>query len=101
MNAPRNGFDVTEAVYNVYSSIGRLSEHHMIPADVCDGQEPACSTFNGRRTDVTFTRCSPWPVALRNGFDVTEALYRVHSSIGRLPEHHMVPANVCDGQEPA
>ena len=42
--APSNGFYVTDAVCNTRSSIGRVSEHHMIPAEVCDGQDPVRST---------------------------------------------------------
>jgi hypothetical protein len=36
-HAPRNGYDVTDAVYNTRSSIRRVPEHHMVPAEVCDG----------------------------------------------------------------
>ena len=43
-NAPCNGFDVTDAVFNVRSSIRRVSEHHMVPAEVCDGQDSVRST---------------------------------------------------------
>ena len=55
-NAPCNGFDVTDAVFNVRSSIRRVSEHHMIPAEVCDGQDPIHSTLYGRDIDITVTR---------------------------------------------
>ena len=33
-----NGLDVADAVYNARSSIRRVSEHHKVPAEVCDGQ---------------------------------------------------------------
>jgi hypothetical protein len=48
-----NGFDVTDAVYNARSSIRRVPEHHMVPAEVCDGQDPAGSTSCGRKIDIT------------------------------------------------
>ena len=51
-DAPRNGFDVTDAVFNVRSSIRRLSEYHMIPAEVCDGQLPVRSTLYGRDIEI-------------------------------------------------
>ena len=51
-DAPRNGFDVTDAVFNVSSSIRRLFEHHMIPAEVCDGQDPVRSTLYGRDIEI-------------------------------------------------
>ena len=41
---PRNGFYVTDVVYNTRSSIRRVSEHHMLPAEVCDGQDSVRST---------------------------------------------------------
>ena len=46
-------FDVTDAVYNTRSSIRWLTEHHMVPAEVCDGQDPARSTLCGRDIDTT------------------------------------------------
>ena len=52
-HAPRNGLDVTDAVYNTRSSIRRVSEHHMVPAEVCDGQDPAGSTSWARDIDTT------------------------------------------------
>ena len=55
-HALRNGFDVTDAVYNTRSSIRRVSEHHMVPAEVCDGQDPAKSTSWGRDIDTTLRR---------------------------------------------
>ena len=42
--APCNGFHCTEAVCNAHRSIMRLSEHRMVPAEVCDGQDPTRST---------------------------------------------------------
>ena len=56
VNAQHNGFDVTDAVFNVRSSIRRVFEHHMIPAEVCDGQDPIHSTLYGRDIDITVTR---------------------------------------------
>ena len=52
-NAPRNGFYVTDAAYNTRSSIRRVSEHHIVPAEVCDGQGPARSTSCGCDVGVT------------------------------------------------
>ena len=52
-HAPRNGFDVTDAVCNTRSTIRRVSEHHMVPAEVCDGQDSARSTLCGRDIDTT------------------------------------------------
>ena len=50
---PRNGLNVTDAVYNTRSSIRRVPEHPMVPAKVCDGQDPARSTSCGRHIDTT------------------------------------------------
>ena len=49
--APRNGFDVTDVVYNTRSSIRRVSEHHIVSDEVCNGQDPARSTLYGRDLD--------------------------------------------------
>ena len=62
-DAPRNGFDVTDAVFNVRSSIRRLFEHHMIPAEVCDGQDPVRSTLYGR--DIEINNAPGGPETLR------------------------------------
>ena len=65
---PRDGFDVTDAVYNTLSSIRRVPEHHMMPGEVCDGQDPARSTSYGRDTDIMLP-VPPGPEnAVRNGF---------------------------------
>jgi hypothetical protein len=50
---PRNGLNVTDAVYNTRSSIRRVPEHPMVPAKVCDGQDPARSTSCRRDIDTT------------------------------------------------
>jgi len=50
---PRNGLYVTDAVYNTRSSIRRVPEHPMVPAEACDGQDPARSTSCGRDIDTT------------------------------------------------
>ena len=50
---PRNGLNVTDAVYNTRSSIRRVPEHRMVPAEVCDAQDPAVSTSCGRDIDTT------------------------------------------------
>ena len=50
---PRNGLYVTDAVYDTRSSIKRVPEHLMVPAEVCDGQDPARSTSCGRDVDAT------------------------------------------------
>ena len=39
-----DGFHCTEAVCNAHWSIRRLSEHRMVPSEVCDGQDPDRST---------------------------------------------------------
>ena len=72
----------------------------MVPADVCDGQEQARSTSDGREVDLT-TRLYAHQRSLRNGLNVTDVGYNIRSSTNRLPEHRMVPAEVCDGQEQA
>jgi hypothetical protein len=62
-HAPRNGFYVPDVVYNTRSSIRRVSEHRMVPANVFDGQDPARSTLYGRDIDTSphaslgFIRC--------------------------------------------
>ena len=72
----------------------------MIPADVCDSQEQARSTSDGRELDLT-TRQYAHQRSSRNGLNVTDVGYNIHSSANRLPEHRMVPAKVCDGQDQA
>ena len=72
----------------------------MVPAEVCDGQEQARSTSDGREVDLT-TRQYAHQRRSRNGLNVTDVGYNIHSSTNRLPEHRMVPAEVCDGQEQA
>ena len=64
-DAPRNGFDVTDAVFNVSSSIRRLFEHHMIPAEVCDGQDPVRSTLYGRDIEINNAPGTRGPETLR------------------------------------
>ena len=85
----RNGFNVTDVGYNIYSSTNRLSEHRMVPAEVCDGQEQARSTLDGREVDLTTRRC----VCQRrssNGSTVTYVRYNIRSSTNGLPEHRIV-----------
>ena len=72
----------------------------MVPAEVYDDQEPVHSTLYGREIDITLPASHPRNT-LCNGFDVTDAACNVFSSIRRMYEHHMVPAGVYDGQEPA
>ena len=50
---PRNSLDVNDAAYNPRSSTRRVPEHHMVPAEVCDAQDPARSTSCGRDIDTT------------------------------------------------
>ena len=73
----------------------------MIPAEVFNGHELARSTAHGpiryRSNDCARQHAERHDC---NGLDVTEAAYSLHSSIGRLYEHHMVPAEVCYGHEP-
>ena len=59
-HAPRNGLYVTDAVHNTRSSIKRVPEHPMIPAEVCDGQDPARSTSCGRDVDETLPARLSW-----------------------------------------
>ena len=56
-----NGFDVTDAIYNLHSSIWRPYEHHMIhvPSNVCDAHEPPHSTSYGRDIDITTAGHTP------------------------------------------
>ena len=72
----------------------------MVPAEVCDSQEQARSTSDGREVDLT-TRQYAHQRRSRNGLNATDVGYNIHSSTNRLHEHRMVPAEVCDGQEPA
>ena len=39
-----NVFNHTGTVCDASLSIRRLYEHHMVPCDVCDGQDPTLST---------------------------------------------------------
>jgi hypothetical protein len=94
----RNGLTVTDVSYNIRSSTRRLPEHRMVPADVCDGQDQARSTSGGREVDLTTRRCACQRRS-RNGLTVTYVRYNIRSSTNGLPEHRMVPADVCDGQE--
>jgi hypothetical protein len=94
----RNGLTVTDVSYNIRSSTRRLPEHRMVPTDVCDGQEQARSTSGGREVDLTTRRCACQRRS-RNGLTVTYVRYNIRSSTNGLPEHRMVPADVCDGQE--
>ena len=95
----RNGSTVTDVRYNIHSSTNGLPEHRMVPADVCDGQDQARSTSGGREVDLT-TRQYAYQRRSCNGLNATDVGYNIHSSTNRLPEHHMVPAEVCDGQDP-
>ena len=72
----------------------------MVCTEVCDAQEPARSTSDGRELDLT-TRQYAHQRRSRNGLNVTDVRYNIHSSTNRLSEHRMVPPEVCDGQEPA
>jgi hypothetical protein len=96
--AHRNGLSCTMLIHSIRSPIRRLPEHRMVPADVCDGQEQARSTSGGREVDLTTRRCVCQRRS-RNGSTVTDVRYNIHSSTNGLPEHRMVPADVCDGQE--
>jgi hypothetical protein len=51
--ARRNGLSCTMLIHSILSPIRRLHEHSMVPADVCDGQEQARSTLDGREADLT------------------------------------------------
>ena len=44
-------------------------------------------------------RAHPQTRARRNGLSCTMLIHSIRSQIRRLPEHRMVPADVCDGQE--
>ena len=94
----RNGSTVTDVRYHIRSSTNRLPEHRMVPAEVFDGQDQARSTSGGREVDLTTRRCACQRRS-RNGSTVTDVRYNIRSSTNGLPEHHMVPADVCDGQE--
>ena len=58
LRSVRNGCGITKSVYNALSSFGRLTEYLVVPAGVCNGQEPARLTLDGRQTDQTFRRKS-------------------------------------------
>ena len=90
---------MTDVRYNIRSSINRVPEHRMVPAEVCDGQEQARSTLDGREVDLTTRRIAHARDGSRNGLTVTDVRYNIRSSTNGLTEHHMVPADVCDGQE--
>ena len=64
-----------------------------------DAQEPARSTLDGREVDLTTCRIALARGGVRNGLTVTEVRYNIRSSNNRLPEHLMVPPEVCGGQE--
>ena len=83
-------------MYIVVLSIGRLYEHHMVPENVCDASDLVRSTPYGRGTDRTSCKSPTPPRTVCNCFTVTQAMYIVVLSIGRLYEHYMVPENVCD-----
>jgi hypothetical protein len=51
-SAPRNGFHYTEAACDARWWIRRMSEHHMLSGNVCNGQDPTRSTYYGRETDI-------------------------------------------------
>ena len=80
-NAPRNGFYVTDAAYNTRSSIRRVSEHHIVPAEVCDGQGPARSTSCGCDVGVTLRHPAPFPVMFNVFFYVTDVICNTRSDI--------------------
>ena len=98
-NALRNGFYVTNAVQSARLSIRRVSEHHMVLADVCYPQDPTRSTLYGCDTEVT--RYRPGVPgsgnAPRNNFLVSNAIRNAHLSIRRVYENRMVSTEVCDG----
>ena len=71
----------------------------MVPADVCDGQQQARSTSDSREIDLTGLVDGVCHRHSCNGLTVTDVRYNFRSSTRRLPEHRMVPADVCDGQE--
>ena len=68
---------------------------------MCDAQEPARSTLDGREVDLTTRRIALARGGSRNGLTVTEVMYNIRSSTNRLPEHLMVPLEVWGGQERA
>jgi len=95
-----NGLTVTDVGYNIRSSTNGFPEHRVVPPDVCDGQEQACSTLAGREVDLTARQCACQRRS-RNGLTVTDVGYNIRSSTNGFPEHRMIPAEVCDGQEQA
>ena len=68
---------------------------------MCDAQEPARSTLDGREIDLTTRRIALARGGSRNGLTVTEVMYNIRSSTNRLPEHLMVPLEVWGAQERA
>jgi hypothetical protein len=82
----------------VGQSDGCLSTIWYPPRCVMVKTRPAqCNTDAG---SISRTAHPPTRRAQRNGFDCPETVHYAHGSIRRLPEHRMVPAEVCDGQDP-
>ena len=69
--------------------------HNMIV--MCAAKQQGIARFSRCRAGETAARAP----GSRNGLTVTAVRYNISSSTRRLPEHHMVPAEVCDGQEQA
>ena len=72
----------------------------MVPAEVCDSQDPVRLTLYGRDTDIKLVP-PPARRALRNDFYVADTGFNVISSMRRVPEPHTLPSEVCNGQDPA
>ena len=80
--------------------MGWLCAHHMVPADVCDAQDPVSRASGGPEIDETVAASPSVFVGRleRLGQRLRRCVVgqRARSSIGRLYEHHMVPYDVYD-----
>jgi hypothetical protein len=93
----------TEAVCDARWSIRRLSEHHTVSWDVCAKTSHIQQSLRLLRLHVHTIMLSAGTgpeSATRNGIHCTEAVCDARWSIRRLPEHHTVSCEVCDGQDP-
>ena len=87
--------------YNIRSSSDGFPEHLMVPVEVCDGQEQARSTLDGREVDLNTHGIAHARDSSRNGLTVMDVGYNIRSSTRRLPENTMVSIEVCDAREQA
>jgi hypothetical protein len=83
-------------------SISRPAHHRVVSGQLQDGQTPPARSplrVQTPRRDAAKSSRTPQTRARRNGLSCTMLIHSIRSPIRRLPEHRMVPADVCDGQE--